>query len=58
MTTAERLSVSAETREQCVLCGRETDVEISRPVSQRNYYVEGGGQLCEECYYEVYRCLQ
>ena len=40
--------------ERCVLCWRETDVPKDTPVSQRKYYLEGQGQLCAKCYYELY----
>ncbi len=41
-------------REKCIRCGRETIYEFSTPVTLRRYYVEGSGQLCEECFYEMY----
>ena len=40
-------------KEKCVLCGVEVDVNISTPIDLRNYYVEGCGQLCKECYESV-----
>ena len=38
-------------KEKCTRCGRETEYEVSTPVTVRRYYVEGAGQLCEECLY-------
>ncbi len=41
-------------KETCIRCGRETEYEVSTPVTVRRYYVEGSGQLCEKCFYELY----
>ena len=43
-----------EDRERCVLCWRETDIPKDTPVSRHKYYLEGQGQLCAKCYYELY----
>ena len=40
--------------ERCVMCGGETEYTSSVPISQRNYYVEGAGQICEKCYRRLY----
>ena len=42
--------------EKCVMpsCGKETPYSIQTPISQRLYYVEGAGQLCEPCYKMTY----
>lgn len=40
--------------ERCVLCSCKTAVPKNRPVTERKYYIQGAGQLCEECYYRVY----
>ena len=36
--------------ESCVLCGQETEYTVNDSISLRNYYIDGAGQLCEECY--------
>lgn len=41
-------------RDRCVLCGKETQEEAYTNITQRLGYIEGGGQLCSNCYYEVY----
>lgn len=41
--------------ERCVLCWRMTDVPQDTPLSHRRYYVQGQGQLCENCYYELFK---
>ena len=45
--------LSPHNKELCVVCKKETDYDFSTPVEQRKYYVEGCGQLCEECYADL-----
>ncbi len=33
----------------CVLCGKETQYPKSLPVDMRENYIEGAGQLCNQC---------
>ncbi len=35
--------------EKCVYCGAETDVPVTMNIDLRNNYVEGAGQLCNDC---------
>jgi hypothetical protein len=39
--------------EKCVLCGARTTVLKTTPIQERNYYIEGVGQLCESCAIEL-----
>ena len=41
--------------EKCVNCGRNTGYSINDHVDVRKTYVEGAGQLCSECFVEVYK---
>ena len=41
--------------EKCVSCGRETGYSINDHVDYRKTYVEGAGQLCSQCFIEVYK---
>lgn len=41
--------------EKCVNCGRNTAYSINDHVDSRKTYVEGAGQLCSECFIEVYK---
>lgn len=41
-------------RERCTLCGKITEYTKDTPISERFGYIEGGGQLCKDCYYELY----
>lgn len=49
----ERIIVVAHYTEKCVLCGKDTGVPIDLHVSKREYYVEGAGQCCMECYLQL-----
>ena len=40
--------------EKCVICGAETPYKLSTPISQREFYVEGSGQICMHCHYKIY----
>ena len=40
--------------EYCALCGQPTSYERGDNISVREYYVEGAGQLCKNCYEQVY----
>lgn len=40
--------------EKCVSCGRITDVPIDMHIDMRKNYVEGAGQLCDDCAKKVY----
>ena len=37
-------------KEHCVMCGNETNVDVSTHVDLRTTYVEGVGQFCTKCY--------
>ena len=41
--------------ECCVRCGKETEYTKDTHIDQRKGYIEGAGQLCEECYKLIYR---
>jgi hypothetical protein len=41
-------------REKCVSCGSETPYTINTPIDMRKNYIEGAGQLCDECYEKTY----
>jgi hypothetical protein len=35
--------------DKCVLCGKESRYPINLNIDFRHNYVEGAGQLCDEC---------
>ncbi len=37
-------------KENCIICGKETTVDVTTHIDFRVGYVEGAGQLCTECY--------
>lgn len=39
--------------ECCVICGKQTYVDVHTPVSERPCYFNGVGQLCDKCFCEV-----
>lgn len=41
-------------REICVRCGHPTPYDQSTPTYLRHYYIEGSGQMCEECFQDLY----
>ena len=40
--------------ELCIRCGKPTIYRPNTPITLRHYFVEGLGQLCEKCFYELY----
>jgi hypothetical protein len=41
-------------KETCVVCSKPTIYNKFDHVDKRNYYVEGCGQLCPDCFNKVY----
>ena len=41
-------------KEKCVSCEKETEEDINTPINHRDYYVEGPGQFCKDCWVELY----
>ena len=40
--------------EQCCVCGKVTEYMKETPISERIGYMEGAGQLCHDCYKDLY----
>ena len=40
--------------ETCVYCGKTVPVSKDTPITERKFYIEGAGQLCEQCFDEIY----
>ncbi len=47
-------SCESGTFEICVSCGKQTDIPREMHISERRFYIEGAGQLCRDCYYQMY----
>ena len=43
-----------ENREKCVSCGVDTPYHYDTSIEYRDYYIEGGGQLCKTCYEKTF----
>jgi uncharacterized protein YlaI len=41
-------------KDKCVLCGKETEYDKDTHIDERMWYIEGAGQLCEECWKRIY----
>ena len=41
-------------KDKCIVCGKESKYEYEDHIDFRIGYVEGAGQLCLECYDEIY----
>lgn len=41
-------------KDKCVICNKVTEHDKSTHISCRQYYVEGTGQLCKECFVMFY----
>lgn len=37
-------------KDKCVLCGKETPYTKETHIDYRSGYIEGAGQLCNDCY--------
>ena len=44
-----------EENEICVLCRCRLDIKKDLPIHFREYYIEGAGQLCRACFYDLYK---
>ena len=40
--------------ESCILCKKLLDIPKIQSITCRQFYIEGAGQLCEECYRDLY----
>ena len=50
------ISETQSTKDRCAVssCKVETEYDKSTHISQRQFYIEGVGQLCKPCYVKVY----
>lgn len=44
---------SCQAFEICVLCGKQTHIPVNVPITARQGYIEGVGQLCAECNHKI-----
>jgi len=41
-------------KDNCVICDEKTEWDEKEVIHNRRCYVEGVGQLCDDCYLDVY----
>ena len=46
-------SSTDEEVELCIKCGTETKYKENDHIDHRTGYIEGAGQLCSRCYYNI-----
>ena len=46
--------INEEDYEKCIICSKLTEVRKDTDIEFRSFYIEGVGQLCEKCYYDIY----
>ncbi|MDD3487849.1 MAG: hypothetical protein PHH35_00665 [Candidatus Pacebacteria bacterium] len=44
-----------KTKDKCVICGIETRYKNNVHIQLRENYIEGGGQLCQDCWEDLYK---
>ena len=44
----------SQENENCVSCGEQTPYPVSENINNRDFYIEGAGQLCKDCYTNLY----
>ena len=42
-------------KDKCVSCGIETQYDEFDHIDFRNFYIEGAGQLCPDCFDQIYK---
>jgi len=42
-------------KDVCVSCDTVTPYSKETNIVERNYYIEGAGQLCKKCYNKIYK---
>ena len=47
---SDKLYVSKNGKDLCISCECETEYSHDTSIEYRDYYIEGAGQLCKECY--------
>ena len=53
METKNTSEIVVHETEKCILCGDDTGVPNNLPADARKHYIDGVGQLCENCYIKV-----
>lgn len=51
----ERKRVSDDGYDLCISCEKKTKYPTNTPIDKRYNYIEGAGQLCNECYHKIFK---
>jgi hypothetical protein len=51
----ENNDFSVDYKDTCVACNGPSEENKSTNVTLRKFYVEGSGQLCRKCYFNVFQ---
>jgi hypothetical protein len=46
--------LNLDDNDPCVMCGTLTEYKVREHIDMRLHYIEGGGQMCKECYDSTY----
>lgn len=49
-----KLDKSTSDMDLCVYCRTKTEYRKDTPIKNRFGYIQGAGQLCRQCYMEIY----
>lgn len=49
-----KLYVSENYKDLCINCETETEYSHNVNIDYRNHYVEGAGQMCKQCWDEIF----
>ena len=41
-------------KDKCVMCGAKTEYDTNTHIDNRKHYIEGAGQMCEDCHTKIY----
>ena len=50
MSNTEKENPDSIKSEKCILCGKNTGIPFNDPIDDRKYFIDGCGQLCEDCF--------
>ncbi len=55
MAIERKKNEKQDEKEECVLCHEPTEYSYDTPIGERQFYIEGCGQVCEKCFKEYIR---
>lgn len=55
MAIERKKNEKQDEKEECVLCHEPTEYSYDTPIGERQFYIEGCGQVCKKCFNEYIR---